>query len=85
MPRILVILINSVLGSAITKSGSTQNLGFEPVQEELLSTLDVKAKLEERLEKFAKETAFLKKKADDYSNELRDLILKVRRYKRCSF
>ncbi|KAG0609891.1 hypothetical protein M758_7G021800 [Ceratodon purpureus] len=46
------------------------------LQEELLSTLDVKAKLEERLEKFAKETAFLKKKADDYSNELRDLILK---------
>jgi chaperonin cofactor prefoldin len=42
--------------------------------------LDVKAKLEERLETFAKETAFLKKKADDYSNELRDLILKVRKY-----
>lgn len=46
------------------------------LQAELLSTLDVKAKLEERLETFAKETAFLKKRADDYSNELRDLILK---------
>ncbi|XP_024384287.1 uncharacterized protein [Physcomitrium patens] len=46
------------------------------LQAELLSTLDVKVKLEERLENFAKETAFLKKKADDYSNELRNLIIK---------
>ena len=62
------------------KLGSIQILAFELVQTELLSTLDVKAKLEERLENYAKEAAYLKKKADDYSNELRDLILKVRRY-----
>lgn len=50
------------------------------MQAELLSTLDVKSKLEERLATFAEETAFLKKKADDYSNELRDLICKVGQY-----
>ncbi|KAG0604409.1 hypothetical protein M758_10G169900 [Ceratodon purpureus] len=46
------------------------------LQTELLSTLEVKAKLEDQLAAFEEETAFLKKKADDYSNELRDLILK---------
>ena len=51
---------------------------FWPGQSELSSTLDVKAKLEERLDCYAKETALLKKKADDYSNEVRCLILKVR-------
>jgi hypothetical protein len=50
------------------------------MQTELLSTLEVKAKLEDQLAAFEEETAFLKKKADDYSNELRDLILKVRGY-----
>lgn len=66
---------------------SAQDIKFRfwSVQAELLSTLDVKAKLEERLATFAEETAFLKKKADDYSNELRDLILKVRGYKLFSF
>ena len=51
------------------------------MQTELLSTLEVKAKLEDQLAAFEEETAFLKKKADDYSNELRDLILKVRECK----
>jgi hypothetical protein len=47
------------------------------MQEELKITLEMKAKLEEKLHCFSEEAEHLKRKAEEYSNELHSLILKV--------
>ena len=39
--------------------------------------MEVKAKLEDKLATFSEEAEYLKKKANDYSDELRNLIMKV--------
>ncbi|CAM6079900.1 unnamed protein product [Sphagnum tenellum] len=48
----------------------------DQLQEELKITLEMKAKLEEKLHCFSEEAEHLKRKAEEYSNELHSLILK---------
>lgn len=60
------------------KTLCSYKISYGWMQADLTTTIEIKCKLEERLAHIAEESEYLKKKANDYSNELRCLLMRVK-------